>query len=745
MNQKIGLILLTFSIVFSLSVNELVFASHDSKESLENIQAGCREGNVLVFRLSNHEYLCTSHDTAKRWVELGLAEIIQNATIQSIETQKIPKQVPIIESAQIKNNQVNDNSNCREGYTLVFRFTHKDTFCTSPSTAASWVKLGLAEIIQEGIISNKKEMVITKVNEEINSKNTTKGILPNTNFPKKNIDIPSFPKQPVISSELLKLNDYRYPAAIHQVNDRIWVAVGYDSANSVMIEGEKGIIIINTLSSYDTAKKVIEEFRKITTKPVKTIIYTSGNSEDVGGTKAFLENGDEQVEIISHDNNMKFYIKYNIMLNKFTGLRSHYTSGSSLDSENQINSKHFVPSTSDGINYIPPTNTFSDKFNLNISDVKMNLGRIGDTSEQIYVWLPDDQSLIIGDNLHGIFPNTHVLSGLEYHNPIAYVKIIDEFIPLNPKSLILSHVKPIIGTENVQNFLVLTRDATQYIHDQTIRGINNGYPIDELSNMIKLPPTLTNHPWFTYSEGQVKWNVKQIYYGTIGWFEEDPVFLHSVDLKTRSSKIINGFGGINNTLLEVKTAMKNNEYEWASELVTYVLYVDPENSEAKLLKAHTLRVLGQRIVSTDARHLELTKALELENKIKINDSAKLNYAQLSKIPIEELISVLPTKLNSSKADNINAVLNIFYRDIDKGFAYNFRNNVLTITEGMDKNTRYTLTMDTAVHKSIINGDLKLVDAINSKTIESKGNENNILYLMGLIQEDDDGIPVEFDR
>ncbi len=103
-------------------------------------------------------------------------------------------------------------------------------------------------------------MVITKVNEEINLKNTTKGILPNTNFPKKNIDMPSFPKQPVISSELLKLNDYRYPAAIHQVNDRIWVAVGYDSANSVMIEGEKGIIIINTLSSYDTAKKVIEEF-----------------------------------------------------------------------------------------------------------------------------------------------------------------------------------------------------------------------------------------------------------------------------------------------------------------------------------------------------------------------------------------------------------------------------------------------------------------------------------------------------
>jgi len=741
---KIGLILLSLSIILSLTVNELAFASHDSKESLENIQAGCREGNVLVFRLSSHEYLCTSSDTAKRWVELGLAEIIQNATIQPAEPQT-PVQVPKIEPAPAKNTPINDNSQCREGYTLVFRFTHKDTFCTSPSTAASWVKLGLAEIIQEATISVKKETIITKVNEEINSKNTTKGILPNTVSPKKNIDIPSFPKQPVINSELLKLNDYRYPPAIHQVNDRIWVAVGYDSANSVMIEGEKGIIIINTLSSSNTAKKVIDEFRKITTKPVKAIIYTSGNSEDIGGTNVFLEQGDEKVEIISHDNNLNFYVKQNIMLNKFTGLRSYYTSGSLLSSEDQTNSKYFIPLPSDGIHYVPPTNTFSDKFNLNISGVKMNLGHMGDTSEQIYVWLPDDQSLFIGDNLHGIFPNTSVLSGIEYHDPMRYVTIIDEFIPLSPQSLILSHVKPVIGTENVRNFLVLTRDVTQYIHDQTIRGINNGYRIDELSNMIKLPSTFDKHPWFTYSENQIQWNVKQIYYGTIGWFEEDPVFLHPVNFGIRSSKIVNGFGGIDNVLHEVKIAMKNDEYEWASELATYVLYADPENSEAKLLKAHALRVLGQRILSADARHLELTKALELEGKIEINNYTKLNYEQLSKVPIEELLSILPTKLNSSKADNINAVLNIFYSDVEKEFAFNFRNNILTITEGSDKDARYALNMDTAIHKSIITGDLKLVDIINSKLIESKGNKNNILYLMGLIQEDDDGMPMEFDR
>ena len=278
--------------------------------------------------------------------------------------------------------------------------------------------------------------------------------------------------------------------------------------------------------------------------------------EDVGGTKAFLEHGDGNVEIISHDNNLNFYVKQNIMLNKFTGVRSYYTSGSLLPEGEQSNLKYVIPS-SDGVSsYIPPTDTFSNKFNLDISGIKMNLGHIGDTSsEKIYVWLPDDQSLLLGDNLFGIFPDTYALHGMEYRNPMTYVQVIDEFIPLKPQSLILSHVKPVLGVEEVRDILVSTRDATQYVYDQTIRGINNGYTIDELSDMIKLPPRLEDHPWLAYQKGQIPWNVKQIYHGTVGWFEEDASFLHPVNLEVRSSKIVNGFGGIDNTLLEVRTAI----------------------------------------------------------------------------------------------------------------------------------------------------------------------------------------------
>lgn len=668
--------MLLVSTILAFALGGTAFASHNSEEALEDILPGCRDGNILVFRFVNHQYVCTS-----------------------------------------------------------------------PSTAASWVKLGLAEIIQEQQKTGEKQSKPVKDSNDDNQEKDIAEFNVKTNVKdKKNILLPSYPNQPSIDPELLATNDYRYPLAIHKVNERIWVAVGYDSANSVMIEGEKGIIIIDTLSTYESAKNVINEFRKITDKPVKTIIYTSSNLEQVGGTGAFLEEGDDDVEIITHENHLSHYVNQNIMLGQITALRNQYALGSFLPNEgSDKNNLGNIPKSTT-IAYAIPTDTFSDKFDMTISGVKMTLVHIGDeSSDQIYVWLEDDNSLVIGDNIYGISPNTYVLRGGAYHDPMNYVAALDKIILMEPESLILSHVKPVIGKENVQNTLISTRDAIQYVHDQTIRGINSGYTADDLANMIKLPASLENNLWLTYQKGQMPWIVKQIYYGTLGWFEWDSGFLQTISQDKRSSKIIDGFGGVENVLLEVRKAIENKEYEWAIELATYVLHVEPENTEAKLLKAQSLRILGQKMLSFDARHMTLTNALELEGKITINadNFSQMRYDQLAEIPIEKLLYVLPTKFKSDKIEGVNAVMNIFYPDINKGFTLQFRHNILVVTENSDDIKGHNVIMDTKTHKSIMSGDLELIDAINSKQIELKGDVNNILYLMGLIQESSEGIPTKF--
>ncbi len=133
--------------------------------------------------------------------------------------------------------------------------------------------------------------------------------------------------------------------------------------------------------------------------------------------------------------------------------------------------------------------------------------------------MPENEVLLIGDNAYAIIPNIYTLRGAVYRDPINYVNALDKMIPLDAEYLVGSHLKSVSGKETIKDILLSTRDATQYLYDQTIRGMNQGYTADELSRMIQLPEHLDNHPWITKTRNNVSAHVKQIYYGNLGWYE----------------------------------------------------------------------------------------------------------------------------------------------------------------------------------------------------------------------------------
>jgi len=105
--------------------------------------------------------------------------------------------------------------------------------CVTPSTADKLVERGWGTILSDDTFDEPTET---------------------TSF-----ELPPYPDQPSIHPKLLATNDYWSPPEVHKVTDGVYVAVGYDLANSIMIEGDDGIIIVDTLSTYESAKKVITE------------------------------------------------------------------------------------------------------------------------------------------------------------------------------------------------------------------------------------------------------------------------------------------------------------------------------------------------------------------------------------------------------------------------------------------------------------------------------------------------------
>ena len=93
----------------------------------------------------------------------------------------------------------------------------------------------------------------------------------------------------------LKARNEEFRPDIIKITENVYTAVGYSVSNVSMIIGETGLIIVDTGQKPADAEKILAEFRKITDKPVKAIIYTHGHGDHTGGASVFV--GEDAPEI----------------------------------------------------------------------------------------------------------------------------------------------------------------------------------------------------------------------------------------------------------------------------------------------------------------------------------------------------------------------------------------------------------------------------------------------------------------
>ena len=84
-------------------------------------------------------------------------------------------------------------------------------------------------------------------------------------------------------------DDFYFEKGIYQVVDNVYVAIGYGLANSVLIVGETGNIIIDTTEDPDLGKQINNEFKKISNLPNEAIIYTHSHVDHWRGAPGFYE------------------------------------------------------------------------------------------------------------------------------------------------------------------------------------------------------------------------------------------------------------------------------------------------------------------------------------------------------------------------------------------------------------------------------------------------------------------------
>ncbi|CAF1296022.1 unnamed protein product [Adineta ricciae] len=540
---------------------------------------------------------------------------------------------------------------------------------------------------------------------------------------------------------LLKHNE-EFTRQIITVLPGIHCAIGYGLANSILIEGNDGNIIVDTLESRESAEDVKKDFDKISSKPVVAIIYTHNHSDHVFGAEVFAN---ETTKVYSHAKTLEILDKtmnlvqpitfqraarqFGVYLNKETG---HINSGiGSLLNYNQTNRRA----------YLPPTDTFSGRsLELDVAGRKLILYHApGETDDQIVVHMPNENVLLAADNIYKAFPNIYAIRGTTTRDPIQWIASLDLMRNLRAEYLIPSHTKPMVGKDEIYQTITVYRDAVQFVHDQTIRCINKGLTPDEIigNQLVQLPKKLNQHPYLQQFYGNVPWTIRAVFDRYLGWFSGKTSDLHKDAPKTHAENLVKFGGGAKEVFAKAQSAFQEEKYRWTLELVEALsLYPEDVNpSEINELHCSTLEKLAAFETSANGRNWYMTKRLEIQGLIHIKPSEKQIIETVSKSSIKKCLQVLPVNFNYQKAEIENLVIFFHFNDTNEKYSVELRNSIVDVQDCWNEQIKPDLAIEIKterIWKEILVRAKTPMDALDNKDISIK-NQQGDDYPEGILQ------------
>lgn len=535
-------------------------------------------------------------------------------------------------------------------------------------------------------------------------------------------------------SQVLAEQCKRFNKRVEQVTDGIYVAIGFSLANSVLIVAPHGRIIVDTTESMQAAREIKEEFDKISSTSVMAIIYTHGHPDHILGASVFMEKG---TEIYAHEGFTDFIKQqYGLCLPLIT-VRGTRQFGTALP-------EGWVPCHGCGIKLVldkdktpvilRPTRTFKDEMQVNIGGQELLLVHApGETDDQLFVWLPDRKVLICSDNYYPAFPNLYTIRGTMPRPVAGWFKSIDKMRDLGAEYLVPMHGEPERGAERIDKLLTAYRDTIQYIHDAVIRGINKQKTPDQLVEEIKLPPHLADMPELKELYGKLSWSIRGIYEGYVGWFDGNATNLEPLSCKARAEKIINLAGGKDRLIMEAHKALSNGEFQWAAEIADVLLATEPDDTQAREIKAESLFRLGEASYNSIARSYYFSQSQELRGKLEPPKPLKIDAEYAHTIDIDLIFSNLPIYFDPEAGAQKKIAGAFSITDAGETYRAIVRQGVLEVRHGLPQQPDFVISIDSNAFKELMLGVSKPTEVLMSGRMKIEGSLPKLLEFFSLFK------------
>ncbi|MCU0267607.1 MAG: MBL fold metallo-hydrolase [Acidimicrobiales bacterium] len=484
---------------------------------------------------------------------------------------------------------------------------------------------------------------------------------------------------PTVHPSLWRQAQLNTVAGLFEVVEGIYQVRGIDISNVTFVAGETGWIVIDPLSSAETARAALDLVHAhLPERPVVAVIYTHSHVDHFGGVRGIIDEADVvagKVRVLAPTGFLRAAISENVNAGMVMNRRATYMYGPLLPRDPQghvdCGLGKAIPLLGT-VGLIAPTEEIATTgTELVVDGVRIVFQYTPDTEApaEMNFFFPDQRALCMAENCSAVLHNVYTLRGAQIRDALGWSKYIDEAIErfgADTDVVFTSHHWPRWGRDEATAYLAAQRDAYRFVHDQTLRLANHGLTAVEIAEELRFPPEL-EQCWFVHDYyGTLNHNVKAVYQRYLGWFDANPAHLHPLTPVEAAVRYVEFMGGADEVLRRARASFEAGDYRWVAEVVNHVVFADPTNAEARALQADTLEQLGYQAESGPWRDFYLTGAQELRTGVPpLGSGMSTTVDVMRAMTTEMLLDLLGVRLDGPSAAGRLLGVNLVVTDRDE--------------------------------------------------------------------------------
>ena len=540
------------------------------------------------------------------------------------------------------------------------------------------------------------------------------------------------PAPATVNPSLWRQSQINGISGLFKVTERMYQVRGQDISNITFIEGDTGIIVVDPLVSPEAAKSSLDlYYQHRPQKPIVAVIYTHSHTDHYGGVKGIVSEEDVKtgkVQVIAPAGFMEEAISENVLAGNIMNRRVLYSYGLLLphNAQGNIGNGLGVTISAGNPTIIAPTKSITktgEKLNIDGLEFDFLMAPGSEAPSEMHFYIPALKALCTAENTTHTLHNFYTLRGAKTRDTSKWTDYLNETLDMwgsQAEVLFMPHTWPVWGNQHINDYIGKYRDTIKYIHDQTLHLANQGYTMNEIGNMIKLPPALENNWASRGYYGSVSHNARAVYNFYLGYFDGNPANLNPYGQVDMGKRYVEALGGAKQAIELAQKAYDKGDYRWTSELLKQVIAAEPQNQAAKDLQANSFEQLGYQAESATWRGFYLTGAKDLREGVhKLTHNTSNSPDTIKGMTVEMLFDYMAVRLDSEKAAGKNISLNF---NLDRGETLNLtlNNSVLNYRQASQQKPDASFTISRADLHDVLTGQAKMADLLKTGKAKTTG-------------------------